>query len=424
MMNDMVDFYQQQAQPRLSTTSWLAQIQSNALAFLGKYGLPTRHDEEWKYTQVDASLAQSFVPTYAKEAALPKNTDSPFTHSIQIINGEICGLEALAKLLPAGVLVLPLASALAQHAQLIKPHLGSILEQEHGFHALNTAMIQQGVFIYIPEGISVDEPIVLTHIQDKTNQAVYLRHVIVAGANSQATIIEDYQGEENTAYLTNTVTEIAVASGAKLIHYKLQREGKSALHLGHLAVKQADTSVFESHSFSLGGQLVRSDLSIYLNEEHAHCLMNGLYITGQGQHVDHHTTVNHSVPNCSSEQDYKGILSGNSRAVFNGKVKVYKDAQHTQAKQQNKNVLLSKQAEVDTKPQLEIFANDVLCSHGATVGQLDEEALFYLATRGIDRLQASHYLIHAFAIDNLRLIRHAQVAQWIEPLIMKQVEAL
>ena len=423
-MNDMADFYQQQAQARLSTTPWLAQIQKNALTALGQYGLPTRHDEEWKYTQVDATLVQSFVPTYAKDVAQPKHITSPFTYSLQIINGELCGLETLTKSLPAGVLVLPLALALVQHPDLIKPHLGTILEQEHGFHALNTAMIKQGVFIYIPEGLLINEPLVLTHIQDTANQAVYLRHVIVAGANSQATILEAYQGEENGSYLTNTVTEIAVERGAKLTHYKLQQESKSALHLGHIAVKQAKSSAFESHSFSLGGQLARSDLSIYLNEEGARCLMNGMYVTGSGQHADNHTTVHHTVPNCLSEQDYKGILSGNSCAVFNGKIKVFKDAQHTEAKQQNKNLLLSKQAQVNTKPQLEIFANDVQCSHGATIGQLDEEALFYLATRGIDRLAASHYLIHAFAIDNLRLISNPNIAQWIEPIIMKQVEAL
>ena len=200
-----------------------------------------------------------------------------------------------------------------------------------------------------------------------------------------------------------------LAASAKLTHYKIQRESKAAYHLGHLAVKQSAHSQFASHSLSLGGKLVRSDISMYLQEEHAHCLMNGIYAPSEGQHVDHHTTVNHLVPNCSSEQDYKGILTGRSRAVFNGKVIVAKDAQHTDAKQQNKNLLLSANAEIDTKPQLEIFADDVLCSHGATVGQLDEEALFYLATRGIGRLEASHYLIHAFAQDNLRLIPNREL---------------
>jgi Fe-S cluster assembly protein SufD len=176
-----------------------------------------------------------------------------------------------------------------------------------------------------------------------------------------------------------------------------------------------------NHSLSLGGKCVRSDLSLYLQEEKAHCLMNAIYAPTDGQHVDHHTTVYHLVPNCSSEQDYKGILNGRARAVFNGKVIVAKDAQHTDAKQQNKNLLLSANAEIDTKPQLEIFADDVLCSHGATVGQLDEEALFYLATRGIDRVEASHYLIHAFAKDNLQLIPHRKLADLMSQLLTQQL---
>ncbi len=166
---------------------------------------------------------------------------------------------------------------------------------------------------------------------------------------------------------------------------------------------------FASHSLSLGGKLTRSDISIHLQEELAQCLMNGIYAPGEGQHVDHHTSVYHLVPNCQSEQDYKGILNGHSRAVFNGKVYVAKEAQHTDAKQQNKNLLLSAQAEIDTKPQLEIFADDVFCSHGATVGQLDEEALFYLATRGIGHLEATHYLLQAFANENLGLIPHNRI---------------
>uniref|UniRef100_UPI00260D9DA4 Fe-S cluster assembly protein SufD n=1 Tax=uncultured Legionella sp. TaxID=210934 RepID=UPI00260D9DA4 len=198
-------------------------------------------------------------------------------------------------------------------------------------------------------------------------------------------------------------------------------ESKSAYHLGHIAVKQEESSQFASHSLSLGGKLVRSDLSLYLQEERAHCLMNGIYAPAEGQHVDHHTTVHHLVPECSSEQDYKGILTGHSRAVFNGKVIVAKDAQHTDAKQQNKNLLLSANAEIDTKPQLEIFADDVVCSHGATVGQLDEEALFYLATRGIGRLDASRYLIHAFAQNNLRLIPHRDLADWMGQLLTQQL---
>lgn len=421
-MNEILDFYQQQAAASLSTIPWLAELQSKALTDLNHHGFPDRHNEEWKYTRVDALLKQSFTPYNKKSLTdAAAKSDLPVNQQIIIQNGLIFGVEQLAKSLPTGVLVIPLATALAEHAELLQPYLGAILKQEHGFHFLNTAMIHCGVLIYIPAGVCIEEPIALTHRQDQMQQAVHLRHLIIAEAGSQATVIEDYQGLEDTCYLTNTVTEIFVGAQAKLAHCKIQRESKAAYHLGHLSVKQDAHSEFANHSLSLGGKCVRSDLSLYLQEEKAHCLMNGIYAPAEGQHVDHHTTVHHLVADCSSDQDYKGILTGRSRAVFNGKVLVAKDAQHTDAKQQNKNLLLSANAEVDTKPQLEIFADDVLCSHGATVGQLDEEALFYLATRGIDRVEASHYLIHAFARDNLRLIPHQNLADFMSHLLTQQL---
>jgi Fe-S cluster assembly protein SufD len=418
-MNEILEFYQEQAKKGLSTVPWLAQLQSKASTNLNRRGFPTRHDEEWKYTNVDALLKQSFVPHQhqVSPTAVP-GSDLPVKQQLLIQNGLISGEKELAKHLPAGVLILSLSEALTQHADLIKSYLGEILKQEHGFHFLNTALLECGVFIYIPKGVCIDAPIVLSHVQDQTNQAVHLRHLIIAQEQSQVTVIEEYRGEVDCCYLTNTVTEVFVGARAQVTHYKIQRE---AYHLGHLAVKQSAHSQFSSHSLNLGGKLVRSDISMYLQEEHAHCLMNGIYAPAEGQHVDHHTTVYHLVPNCSSDQDYKGILTGRSRAVFNGKVIVAKDAQHTNAKQQNKNLLLSANAEIDTKPQLEIFADDVLCSHGATVGQLDEEALFYLATRGIGRQEASHYLIHAFAIDNLRLIPNRELADWMGDLLTQQV---
>ncbi|MGL5742604.1 MAG: Fe-S cluster assembly protein SufD [Legionella sp.] len=423
-MSEILAFYQQQAQASLSTLPWLAQLQAKALSDLNRRGFPTRHDEEWKYTRVDALLNQSFMAGHEGSAIKHKEElkyDLPIKQHVLIQDGVISGQEELAKTLPAGVLVLPLSVALTQHAQLLQSYLGTILKQEHGFNYLNTAMIQCGMLVYIPAGVTVEEPIALTHVQTQANQAVYLRHLIVAEANSRATLIEDYRGVADCSYLTNTVTEVMVGAGAQLTHCKIQRESKSAYHVGHVSVKQLAGSDYANHSLSLGGQWVRSDLSLYLQEEQAHSLMNGIYAPAAGQHVDHHTTVHHLVPHCGSEQDYKGILTGHSRAVFNGKVIVYKDAQHTDAKQQNKNLLLSANAEVDTKPQLDIFADDVLCSHGATVGQLDEEALFYLATRGIGRVEASHYLIHAFASDNLRLIPHRQLADFMGNLLTQQL---
>lgn len=419
-MSEMLAFYQEQAKKNQSTIPWLARLQAKALDEFNNQGFPTRHHEEWKYTLVDSLLKQSFaLPAVTQSTDAP--SDIPVRHQIKIHNGQIASFDTITQQLPSGVIIMSLAQALVAHADLVQQHLAQILEQEHAFQHLNTAMIECGIFIYIPKKVCIEEPIALVHYQDENNQAVYLRHLIIAEAESMATIVEEYSGAEQCTYLSNTVTELCLGKLAQLNHYKIQRESKEAYHLGHIAVKQAAYSDYSHHSMSLGGKLVRSDLAIYLHEEFAQCLMNGIYAPAEGQHVDHHTTVNHLVPNCKSAQDYKGILKGRSRAVFNGKVKVAKDAQHSDAQQQNKNILLSAQAEIDTKPQLEIFAHDVVCTHGATVGQLDEDALFYLATRGIDRAEASHYLIHAFAHDNLRLIPNPELAEWMSHLLTQQV---
>lgn len=420
-MNDMIDFYRQQAKTGLSTIPWLAELQSQALVDLKLQGFPNRHHEEWKYTLVDSLLKQPFHRAEAAATTRFAAGELPVSLQVHIADGAVIVSNDLQAQLPKGVLVLSLAQALAEHSTLIQPHLGQILQQEHGFHALNTAMIHAGVFIYIPAGIKLEAPIALVHTQNHENQAVHLRHLIIAEAMSEATIVEDYSGKADCCYFTNTITEVCVGEKATLTHYKIQRESKAAYHLGHLSVQQAASSYFANHALSLGGKLVRSDLSMYLQQAHAHCLMNAIYAPAEGQHVDHHTTVHHLVADCSSEQDYKGILKGRSRAVFNGKVVVAKDAQHTDAKQQNKNLLLSAHAEIDTKPQLEIYADDVVCSHGATVGQLDEDALFYLATRGIDKAQAMHYLINAFAEHNINLIPHAALADWMRHLLTEQL---
>ncbi len=424
-MSDITDFYQQQAANGVSDIPWLATLQNKARVEFERIGFPTRKHEEWKYTSIDGFLKQRFVKadTAAKmELRLREEDSLPVSGSkISLINGVVVGAEALAATLPAGVLILPLAHALLSHADKIKPWLGQILKQEHAFHALNTAMLQCGIFIYLPAGVSLTEPLLLAHWQDQTQQATYIRHLVIAEADSRATIIEDYQGDASTEYFTNTITEVYSAANSTLTHYKIQRESNLASHIGHLAVNQAAGSQFDSHLFSFGGKLVRSDITFSLQEPHARCSMNGIYAPTNGQHMDHHTLVTHAVPDCSSSQDYKGILNGHSRAVFNGKVIVAKDAQHTEAKQQNKNLLLSIDAEIDTKPQLEIFANDVICTHGATVGQLDEDALFYLATRGIERAEASHYLVQAFAAENLRAITDVNLATWLGGLLDQQI---
>ena len=421
-MSELLNFYQQQASVRFSNIPWLLQLQEKALADFTRMGFPARCHEDWKYTVVDSFLQQRFEnelsATINEDTHILPGLPVPVEHhSITLINGVVANADALAASLPPGVVVQSLSQALVSHVEKIKPYLSRILQQQHGFHALNTAMLDCGLFIYVPAGVHLTVPLVLSHWQDKANQATYVRHLVLLGEGSSASIIEDYQGDEHSCYFTNTITEAHLASRATLTHYKIQRESKLAYHVGHLAVKQEADSQFDSHSFSMGGKLVRSDITIGLHEPGAKCLMNGIYTPADLQHMDHHTIVTHEAPNCHSEQDYKGILSGQSRAVFNGRVIVAKGAQHTEAKQQNKNLLLSKTTEIDTKPQLEIFADDVVCTHGATVGQLDEEALFYLATRGIGRAEATRYLVQAFTVENLRKLADVKLAEWVGTLL-------
>ena len=421
-MSELLDFYQQQASAQFSTIPWLRRMQEKALADFTRMGFPARFHEDWKYTVIDSFLQQQFsskqMTPLSKSQYSQPGTPIPGKHyPIALVNGMVVGSDTLAASLPTGVVVQPLSQAWVEHPEKIKSHLSRVLQQQHGFQALNTAMLNCGLFVYLPKGVCLTTPLVLTHWQDKANQAVYVRHLVILDEGSSASIVEDYQGDAHSCYVTNTITEAYLAAHAKLTHYKMQRESKLAYHIGHLAVKQAAGSQFDSHSFSLGGKLVRSDITIGLQEPQAQCLMNGIYVPTDLQHMDHHTVVTHQAPNCRSEQDYKGILSGHSRAVFNGRIIVAKGAQHTEAKQQNKNLLLSKNTEIDTKPQLEIFADDVICTHGATVGQLDEEALFYLATRGIGRAEAIRYLVQAFTVENLRAIANVELAEWLNTIL-------
>tara|TARA_Y100000588_G_C14255122_1_gene925093 strand:+ start:1328 stop:2593 length:1266 start_codon:yes stop_codon:yes gene_type:complete len=413
-MSEQLEFYSEQARQRQFNTTWLSDLQQKALDDFCRLGFPTKKNEEWKYTSTASFLQHEFKAFQDNSVSKQIKSDIPVELSLDIINGLISNLKAIQSALPKGVIVTTLEDALANHQDLIKPYLSKIFEHEHGFQALNTAMMHAGVFIYLPKHVELEQPLLLNHWQDVEQQAVHLRHVLVAEPHSSMTVIEQYRGHEGVCYFTNVVTEVYAASSAKVSHYKIQQESKRSYHIGHFAAKLMAKSEVNSHSVSFGGKLVRSDVIMDMFESQSKCLMNGIYAPGAKQHIDHHTLVEHRVPDCLSVEDYKGILAGDSRAVFNGKVKVAKDAQKTEAQQQNKNLLLSTNAEVDTKPQLEIFADDVVCSHGATVGQLDEDALFYLATRGIGRAEASRFLIQAFAAENLKKMDLTVLSDWIQ----------
>lgn len=418
-MTELLEYYHNQIHNNPAANSLLADFQRKGAAALKQFGFPTKKDEAWKYTSVDAWQQSRYTEATQTGIApeLPRGLEQ--ARFFTMVNGL---LQMDRGATHNTVVIKPLAQALEEKCRWVTEHLDKLLQIRHGFQALNTAMLSKGMAIYIPDNVQLDIPLYLMHWQDTHYHSVHLRNVLVLGKNASVTFVEDYHGAANVNYFTNTITEAYLAEGARLEHYKIQRESKCATHIGHLHVKQMKSSRLSHHAIHCGGSLVRSDVSVEFSEENAECFLNGVYAPGNNQHVDQHIECKHLVPNCSSEQNYKGVLQGKSRAVFNGTVYVEKNAQHTFSQQQNKNLLLSTDAEIDTKPQLEIFADDVICAHGATVGQLDEDALFYLKTRGIDGSLARQLLIDAFAIENFNRMPNKELSQWVKQLFNDQME--
>lgn len=421
-MKKALDFYKKEAEGSRSKLPWLAKIQQRAESEFQYRAFPTRKDEDWKYTALDAFLETSFASVPQQDLKhRPDPAQLPIGSEISLYNGQVFMAPGLKESLPAGVIIKPLLSALSEDEDIVRPWFGKLLNNEHGFHALNMAILQSGLLVYLPKGVQITDPLVFAHYQDRAEGAVHARHLVILEEGAALCMIESYQGLEGIPYFSNVVTEAYLGPRSKMIHYKLQQESKAAFHIGHLAVQQSGASRFESHSLSLGARLARLDLSLKFIEKDASCLLNGIYLPTDGQHIDHHTSIHHLVPHCESQQDYKGILTGKSRAVFNGKVIVSKGAIKTKAAQENKNLLLSLNAEIDTKPQLDIFADDVVCTHGATVGQLDDDALFYMASRGIEPNDARAFLIAAFVTHNVLSLPHKAMRDWMADRINQQL---
>lgn len=384
---------------------WLEQMRTAALQRFTTLGFPTTQEEDWKYTSVAALEKERFTCADKTPIKLDLKTlanallnDLP-CFRLTFINGhfaaELSQLNGLTKDITIG----SLAQMLKQEPATLKPYLQSTLNDAAlGFTQLNTAFLNDGAYIHLAANSKLDSPIHLLFINTTHNPAemTAVRNLIVAEKNSNAIIIENYISTDDSKNFNNVVSEIILHEHAHLEHYNLQQENIHTFHIGATQVQQHAHSEFISHSFTMGGGLVRSDTNVNLKEEHAACTLNGLYLARDRQHIDHHTLIEHAKPHGTSREYYKGVLAERSRAVFNGKVIVHLDAQKTDAQQTNKNLLLSRDAEIDTKPQLEIYADDVQCTHGAAVGQLDNSALFYLRTRGMDEAEARSILIYAF----------------------------
>lgn len=403
--------------------SWLRELRRGAAARFAEVGFPTPREEAWKYTDVTPIAQAGFKPAAKGVNGVDPARLEGFwfenlpSHRLVFVNGHYSEKLSAPGAWPKNVTVMSLADALRHQAHRIEPYLGRCVpEKAHGFAALNTALFTDGAYIHLSRGVRLAKPIHLLYVTTGAGGPVLSqpRNLVVAEADSQAVLMENYVAIGESAYFTNALTEVAVGPHALIEHYRLQEEGAQAYHIGGLHVHLDRDGRFTAHGIDLGGRLVRNDLRSVLDAEGAECHLNGLYVLGGRQHVDNHTHIDHAKPRGTSREFYKGVLDGRSRAVFHGRVVVRPDAQHTDAQQVNNNLLLSRDAEADTKPQLEIYADDVKCAHGATVGQLDPDALFYLRSRAVDEAAARDLLTYAFARDVLSRLRLEPVRSQLE----------
>lgn len=393
---------------------WLNETRAEGKKRFEAAGLPSRKLEEWKYTDISPIEHHLFAPpSPPTQELLDSLQPDRFLETaispvrLVFINGFYSPHLSMLTDLPKGVTVAGLGEAIKQDHPLLKPHL-SVREdaEESSFAALNSAYMEDGALVHISRNTRLEHPVHLVFINagKQMPTAVYPRNLVVAEPGAEVIIFEDYVGGADTTYFTNAVTDIVVGEQAGVRHYKLQRENEASFHVAAIRARQAVGGRFESHNITFGGRLTRNDIHAHLDGNDSSCTLNGLYMIRGSQHVDNHTLIRHNTPRCGSSELYHGILDGKARGVFNGKVYVKKDAQHTDSRQSCKTLLLSREAAVDAKPELEIFADDVKCAHAATVGRLDADALYYLRSRGITAKQAEKMLTLAFArrvIDNL-----------------------
>ncbi len=409
------------------TQSPVHQLRRDAIAHFTATGFPTSRDEEWRFTNI-APLARIGFELAAK-------TDEPATADIAslryglpgpvFVDGHFAPSLSQLDALPQGVVVKNLRTAFIEDADLVSRYIGQdAMSQEQAFTALNTAFVQDGVLIYLPQGTVLDTPLHTLFLSTgaKANAVSHPRVLVVAEAHAEATLVESYAGLGVEVYLTNAVCEINVGENASIDHYRVQREAPTAFHISATHVREARSARFRSTAITLGGSLTRNHVHTALMGEGIDSTLNGLYIENGSQHVDNHTLIEHVQPNCQSHEFYKGVLDDEASGVFRGKIHVHQAAQKTDAYQANQNLLLSDSAKIDTKPQLEIYADDVKCSHGATIGQLDADAIFYLRSRGIGHREAVRVLTRAFAGEVLDRVRIDGLRDELDRLVTERLD--
>jgi Fe-S cluster assembly protein SufD len=421
------DFEAFQKKAGRNSPQWIQRLRSEAMERFRSLNFPTTHDEEWRFTNlnplVKIPFATRFTPSNITipqiEPLLFGDVDWP---RLVFVNGLY---EKHLSLLTSveGVIVQSLAGAFTSDER-IRNHLAQhAVVDSNFFTSLNTAFLNDGACVVIPDGKILDKPLQLLFVSISTEaRAFYPRVLIVTGKGSVATVLESHAGLSNCSYFSNAVTEVMIGEGAVLEHYRLQCENEQAFHISTTAVRQSRDSLYKSFSLTTGAELSRNNLNVLIDGEGVDCTLNGLYLIAGKQHVDHHTLIDHAKPHGTSREFYKGILSGKSNAVFNGSIIVRKDAQHTDARQTNKNLLLSEGSRVNTKPQLEILADDVKCSHGATIGHLEEDALFYLRSRGIGDRVARRLLMYGFVNEITRSIKMDLLREQVDRILLKKLD--
>jgi Fe-S cluster assembly protein SufD len=407
--------------------AWLRGLRERSFARFCEVGFPTTKNEDWRFTNVNAIAQTPFQ--LARDARRTEATYSDTLDACRIpgaacqlvfLNGRFASELSDLGNLPQGVRAGSLAQSIAQDGASLEPHLGRYLNIERdAFSALNTAFIEDGAYVYLPRGTVLEAPICFLFISVPGNdpEMTNPRNLIVAENATEASIVEDYVSLGSGVSFSNVVTELVAGEDAVISHYMIEREDRQVFNVSTLRSQQARSSNVSSHSVLLGGGLVRNNIHPVLAGEGGECLINGLFIGNGHQHMDNYMLVEHASAHCGSRQFYNGILDGHSHGVFHGRIIVHKDAQKTDAKQTNRNLLLSDDAQIDTKPQLEIYADDVKCTHGATIGQVEENALFYMRSRGIEETEARSLLLLAFANECLDRMKSAPVRDYLRDLV-------
>jgi Fe-S cluster assembly protein SufD len=403
---------------------WLQSLRQEAFARFAETGFPTTHDEDWRFTNVSAVASTTFELAgleRIKKGQLESFGTSQFACCLVFVNGLFSQELSSVPTLPKGATIGSLAAQLKNDPASIEQYLGRYLNTERdAFAALNTAFIKDGAYVHVPRGVIVETPIYILYVTapSSTPTMNHPRNLIIAEENSHVTVVEDYVSLGEGITFSNAATELIAGGNANLSHYMIVREGDQAYNFSTLRIQQGRHANVATHSLLLSGALVRNNVHPVLAGEGSECLINGLFMANGRQHMDNYMLVEHASPHCDSRQFYNGILNGQSHGVFHGRIIVHKDAQKTDAKQTNRNLLLSDDAQINTKPQLEIYADDVKCTHGATIGQFDDNALFYLRSRGLAEAAARHVLLLAFANECLDRMHSPQLRDHLEKLVV------